>query len=232
VDQTEPDQAQANAHMFPIANAKETPYEQPGTSIDSVRRYTEQEIQEISGDLVKNGRQSWSENPRLYIILRDIGQIKGATQPQLLDNLIRRGLNDFWIPITSESILQDIFKPQVRLRFLQVQDCVCLQPTSLRLGPLNSHGNFAKKEDVPFQRCRSIGRGRVGHVDEVLSLKDREVYARKSIRKLSYFEDVRRNIERFRCELQVLRRIKHRHCVQIVSMFDTVRKLPRGQRGD
>jgi serine/threonine protein kinase len=56
---------------------------------------------------------------------------------------------------------------------------------------------------------------------EVLSLADREVYARKSIRKLSYFEDVRRNIERFRCELQVLRRIKHRHCVQIVSVIET-----------
>jgi hypothetical protein len=220
--------------MFPIANANETPYEQPGTSIHSVRRYTEQEIQEISRDLVKNGRQSWSENPRLYIILRDIGQIKGATQPQLLDNLIRRGLNDFWIPITSESILQDIFKPQVRLRFLQVQDCVCLQPSSLRLGPLNSHGNFATKEDVPFQRCRSIGRGRVGYVDEVLSLTDREIYARKSIRKLSCFDDVRRNIERFRCEIQVLRRIKHRHCVQVVSVIETVRnwKLPCGQRGD
>jgi len=208
--------------MFPIANANETSSNQPGTLSHSVYRYTDQEIQQVSRNLVRNGRQSWSENPRLYIILRDIGQIKGTDELQLLDDLIRNGLNDFWIPITSESILQHILRPEIRVIFLQVQDRVCLQSTSFRVEPPNSHGNFATRDDVPFQSLRSIGQGRVGYVDEVLSLTDREVYARKRIRKVSYFGDLKSDIERFRCELQVLRRIRHRHCVQIVSIIEIV----------
>jgi hypothetical protein len=208
--------------MFPIASENETLSYRPATSNHAIHRYTEQEIQQVSRDLVHHGRQSWSENPRLYIILRDIGQIKGPDQPQPLDDLIKNGLNDFWIPVTSESLLQHILEPEDRVRFLQVQDRVCLQSKSFLLGPQNSHGNFASRDDVPFQRRRWIARGRVGYVDEVLSLTDREVYARKNIRKVDYFGDARRDIERFRCELQVLRRIKHRHCVQIVSIIENV----------
>ena len=202
--------------MFPITRADETLPSQSHPTGHVVDRYTEQEIQEVARDLFRDGKRSWSENPRLYIILRDIGQIKDTSQPQLLDILIKNGLNDFWIPITSETILQQILKLEVCHQFLQVQGRVCLQSTSFRLGPHNYHGNFATKDDVPFERRRSIGRGHIGLVDEVLSLTDRQVYARKSIRKVSYFGDARNDVEKFRRELQALRRIKHRHCVQIV----------------
>lgn len=205
--------------MFLTASANGALPKQSHQTGQSFDRYTEQEIQQVATDLLKHGYHSWSNNPRLYIILRDIGQIKDTSQPQTLDVLLKNGLNDMWIPITTDTTLQRLLKPEIYFQFLQAQNSVCIQSTSFRLRTPGFHGHFATRYDAPFERRRSIGRGRIGRVDEVLSLTDRRVYARKSIRKVSDFGDTRGrdDIERFRCEVRVLRRIQHRHCVRIVS---------------
>jgi hypothetical protein len=204
--------------MFQIASAGGALPKQSRQAGQIDDRYTEQEIQQVALDLLRDGHHSWSDNPRLYIILRDIGQIKDTSQPQPLDVLLRNGLNDMWIPLTSDTTLRQLLKPEICFQFLRAQDRVCLHSKCFRLGPRDSHGHFATRHDAPFERRRSIGRGRIGRVDEVLSLSDRRVYARKTIRKASDFGDNRGrdDIESFRCEVQVLRRIKHQHCVQMV----------------
>ena len=204
--------------MFQIASADGALPKQSHQAGQIDDRYTEQEIQQVALDLLRDGHRSWSDNPRLYIILRDIGQIKDTSQPQPLDVLLRNGLNDLWIPLTSDTTLRQLLKPEICFQFLRAQDRVCLPSKCFRLGSRDSHGHFATRHDAPFECRRSIGQGRIGRVDEVLSLSDRRVYARKTIRKASDFGDNRGrdDIESFRCEVQVLRRIKHQHCVQMV----------------
>ena len=204
--------------MFSISSTNGTLPNQSDQTGQNVDRYTEQEIQQIATDLLRDGHRSWSNNPRLYIILRDIGQIKDSSQPQLLDVLLKNGLSDMWIPITSDATLKQFLNPEICCQFLQAQGRVCLHSASSRLGPWVSHRHFATQDGAPFELRRRIGQGHIGLVDEVFSPTDRKLYARKSIRKSSDFGYTRHqgDIERFRSEMQVLRRIKHRHCVQIV----------------
>jgi hypothetical protein len=202
--------------MFPVANETRVSSPRPESAGHDVNSYSEQEIIQVAEQLLKDGKDTWSQNPRLYLILRDIGQIEDTTQPQLLDNLINEGFNDFWIPVASIDILQQILPRDLPSQFFHAQSRVCVQPADFRIGLGNFHGHFIEKDGPPFAYPRWIGKGRVGHVEEVLSLTDGKVYARKSIRKLSHFSRAQDDIQRFRCELQVLRRIKYKHCVKIV----------------
>ena len=206
------------AHMSSISSTNGSFPNQSSQTGQIVDRYTEQEIQQVVTDLLRDGHRSWSNNPRLYIILRDIGQINDSSQPQLLDVLLKNGLNDMWIPIASDATLKRLLKPEICCQFFQAQGRVCLHSASFRLGPWDSHRHFATRDGAPFEPRRQIGQGHIGLVDEVFSPTDGKLYARKSIRKSSDFGHTRcqDDIERFRCEMQVLRRIKHRHCVQIV----------------
>jgi hypothetical protein len=202
--------------MFPVASDSEVPSKRHESASRDLDPYSEQEINQVAEHLLRDRKDTWSQNPRLYIILRDIGQIEETSQPQLLDNLINDGFNDFWIPVASVDILQQILPHSLHSQFVQAQGRVCVEPVDFRLGLGNFHAHFREKNGPPFSCIRRIGRGYKGIVDEVLSLTDGQVYARKSIRKLSDFPQAQNDIRRFRSELQALSRIKYKHCVEIV----------------
>jgi hypothetical protein len=203
--------------MCPVAGEAEVFSTRHDSASRDVDPYSEQEIKQVAAQLLRDGKDTWSQNPRLYIILQDIGQIEDTTQPQLLDKLINDGFNDFWIPVISRDILQQILPRNLHSRFLRAQSRVCVQPVDFRIGLGNFHGHFTQKDGPPFASRRWIGSGHVGDVDEVLSLMDGQVYARKSIRKLSRFSRAQDDVQKFRSEVQVLSRIKYKHCVEIVS---------------
>jgi hypothetical protein len=188
----------------------------PHIADSDVDLYSEQDISDVITDLRNAGLHIWSENPRLYLVFRDIDHIREPGEPQLLDDFIERGINDIWIPITSTYLLQQILPPGLHDIFLLAQRRVCSQSTNIQKQSRNAHRNFATKNEAPFEQRRSIGDGSLGHVDEVRSLQDGRLYARKIIRKSSDFKTARKEIQRFHCELETLRRISHRHCVQIV----------------
>jgi hypothetical protein len=208
--------------MSAVINGGEILQSRVGPTRTEVVPYSEEEINEVARDLFKKGKQTWSENPRLYVILRDIGQV--GCQPQLIDKLIENGVSDLWIPITSEFLLSEILpEEELHSHFLHAQRRVCVQPLDFRLGLGSVHGHFATTKDSPFEVLQSIGTGRVGHVEKVVGLVDGKVYARKRVRKESFYNNARNRIHRFRCELEVLRRIKHRHCVEIVRVLISYR---------
>ena len=180
-------------------------------------RYQESDIQQVASDLRRDGKQSWSENPRLYIILRDIAPLIENDQPQVIDELINDGINDTWLPIFSKSMLKKILPlyPQLHLPFLQAQKSVCTEPSRFRLAYGCPHGHLTRGSP-PFRSIREVGAGRASVVDEVESLTDGKLYARKTISRASNLRLARDDIRRFRCEIQTLIRINHWHCVKIV----------------
>jgi len=200
--------------MYPAISGYGVSSSQVGLASQQGTPYSEEEILKVAETLLKEGEKVLSEVPRLYIILRDIDQT--GKHRQLLDELIKKGVNDLWLPITAEFTLTQILPEHLRIPFLQAQTRVCVLPTNFRLGLGSAHGHFPTTAISPFQRLQSIGEGRVGYVEKVLSLVDGCVYARKSIRKLSNYSHARDNVQMFRSELQALRRIKHKHCVEIV----------------
>src|SRR6187402_3340139 len=84
-------------------------------------RHTEQFINQIGLDLLEDGREQWSRNPRLYLVLRDMNEL------QLMDELIEAGIDDTWLPIKSESTLDTILPPLLHSRFILAQRRICVR---------------------------------------------------------------------------------------------------------
>ncbi|KAK0102375.1 hypothetical protein ONS95_005997 [Cadophora gregata] len=183
------------------------------------RRYSQDYISLVTTELLQAGQLMWSQSPRLYIILQAIGSLS------LLDKLNEEGVSDLWLPIISESILEFLIPKDIRPQFVQAQRLVCAHPKEFHLGYASSHGHFAPESHPPFQRRRHIGSGSLGDVDEVLSLTDGQIYARKSVRRTSCVSINRSRVQAFQRELHALSRIRHRHCVKIVRAYTTSRVL-------
>jgi hypothetical protein len=182
-------------------------------------QYSEEQILSVARELCRDGKQRWSENPRLYIILRDIDQSLGTSTPELIDKFIDEGINDTWLPIGLSDVILDRLLPRlVRPHFLRAQQSVCVRPSEFQLGNGGAHGHFTSGNSTPFCTRGEIGSGSFGVVDEVLSSTDGQIYARKTIRRSSDFSRATYRMKNFWRELQALSRIRHRHCVRIVRV--------------
>ncbi|PVH89232.1 kinase-like protein [Cadophora sp. DSE1049] len=181
--------------------------------------YNQVHVDLVATELLQAGQLIWSQSPRLYIILQKIGSLS------LFDRFNEEGISDLWLPIISESMLEVLIPNDMRHPFVQAQRLVCGQPVDFHLGYASSHGHFAPESHPPFQSRRHIGYGSLGSVDEVLSLTDGQIYARKSIRRTSCVSINKSRVQAFQRELYALNRIRHRHCVKIVGSYTTSRDL-------
>ncbi|KAI9761626.1 MAG: hypothetical protein M1840_001742 [Geoglossum simile] len=174
--------------------------------------YTDSEILKISS-LLKLSNVSWSKVPRTYIVLRTIGH------SALLDDLIALGLSDHWFPVTSKSLPQ-ILSPTIRADFVRAQDLVLTKSMDLEMGEHGRHQNFSRGEHIPFETKSVLGSGGFGQVDRVISLISYKEYARKRIRRRAMFGNAAAEAtNRFIAEVEILKRLKHRHMVEFVGSY-------------
>jgi hypothetical protein len=89
------------------------------------------------------------------------------------------------------------------------------------------HVHFAQDEPLPFDVIAKLGAGAHAHVDKVVSTVSHREFARKLFwRHRGVDKDA---IKSFLVELQVLKRVQHYHCVELVSrMLYTVVKATNG----
>jgi hypothetical protein len=195
---------------------------------DPERQYNEEEVHRISRGLQKDDKIFWSENPRLYMILKHISAGSGTSWSQVSNPFINMDITDVWLPIPSTTVLDQLFghldQAQVlRLLFVQSQLRVCSKPSDFELGPDSRHGHFSSASltrSLPFVRLYEKGEGHIGRVHEIRSSIDGKVYAIKTIRRLLLydFKTAHSRVRSFRRELHVLKRINHVHCVKLVSL--------------
>ncbi|KAH0552985.1 hypothetical protein GP486_006818 [Trichoglossum hirsutum] len=174
-------------------------------------RYSDLEIQRVSS-LLRYVNPKWSIVPRMYIVLRTIGQL------YLLDAFTAQGITDFWFPFSART-LPDIISSSARSDFLNAQAMVLTKSVDLEKGDQGSHQHFARGEPLPLESQRSLGTGAYSHVDEVRSLVSHNVYARKRIRKDVIFERAWERMESFQMELKVLKRARHHHIVRLIGSY-------------
>ncbi|KAH0558930.1 hypothetical protein GP486_004444 [Trichoglossum hirsutum] len=172
--------------------------------------YTDAEFIQISTYLRNTGRQSWSNVPRLYTVLRLIGQLP------MLDAIVDQGITDIWFPFTSAS-LPDDFPPSARAGFLQSQYVVLSKALRFEKNSDRKHAHFAQGEPLPFEVVGRLGSGAHGYVDKVMSTVSHREYARKLFRRKRGFS--KDGIKSFLMELQVLKRVSHIHCVELVQSY-------------
>lgn len=174
-------------------------------------KYSDQELQDISTILRAMGRQSWSAVPRIYTVLRNIGEL------HLLDDFIDLGVTDIFFPFSATSLPEKL-SPTVRARFVDAQNMVFTVALELEKGPERRHATFGRDDVLPFEVIARLGSGGYGHVDKVISLLSHKEYARKMFRRKKMFSREKEGIKSFKNELNILRRVDHRHCVELVSI--------------
>jgi serine/threonine protein kinase len=133
--------------------------------------------------------------------------------------LHRPWLFDYWFPVLEKS-LPEILPPRIRAAFLAAQSLVMTQSMDLEKGDQGHHCYFRKGETPPFEMKGVLGRGGSGQVDRVLNLISFKEYARKRVLRSTAFRGRRKeDIKQFIAEIEVLKRLKHRHVVEIVGSY-------------
>lgn len=182
---------------------------------NSRTRYTDQEVDEISTILSTQGQHSWSSVPRLYIVLRKIGQL------QALDALIDQDVNDYWFPFEPRSVPRLLNAP-AQQAFLTAQDSILTTAIEMEkdLGASNRHHHFKGRDTIPFDDVEPLGNGAYGEVHKIVSRLSRLEYARKRFKRQR--GSSKTEAQTFMNELRILKKIRHRHCVTLVSMQGTM----------
>lgn len=181
----------------------------PSSNFENRGPYTDNDLQKISSLLESIGRLPWSNVPRIYTVLRTIGHL------ELIDGFIDEGLTDFWFPFSASS-LPGILTPTVKAAFIESQSLVITKALELEKGSERKHAHFDRNDLIPFQVIGRLGEGLHGSVDRVLSVLSHREYARKRFRRSKAFSNQKEDIRTFKTELQVLKRISHLHCIELV----------------
>lgn len=169
--------------------------------------YTDTELSTLSTYLKNNGRGSWSAVPRLYTVLRLIDQL------DMLDHFIELGITDIWLPF-AQSSLPSVLTPTAQGQFIKHQTAVLSKSLLFEKDSNRKHAHFGPDEPVPFQIVGKLGAGLHGQVDKVISVVSSRDYARKRFRRRGGMS--KDAIKSFLIELQVLKKVQHHHCVELV----------------
>jgi serine/threonine protein kinase len=123
------------------------------------------------------------------------------------------GITDILLPFTYHSLPMSL-SPSSRARILERQGVVLSKSLMFEKSMDQRHGHFSASEPLPFQVIAKLGSGIHGQVDKVVSTTSLREFARKSFRRQrGTSKDAVRS---FLVELQVLKRIRHHHCVELV----------------
>lgn len=181
----------------------------------SYTQFTDIQCQHIARLLLESGKVSWSLVPRVYIILRIIGQ------QQLLDAFIDQGINDLWLPLTAPSLPHEL-SLAYHQEFMATQPLVLTRTLDLENGT-KGHAHFTRDNPFPFERKGKLGEGGFGSVDRILSPRNGLEFARKRFRRQRNL--TKTELQSFMNELNILKRLHHFHCVELVSISPNIKRL-------
>lgn len=93
-------------------------------------------------------------------------------------------------------------------------------------GEEGKHCHFRRNEPLPFEVKGILGSGGFGQVDKVLSLISFKEYARKRIpRNKAFGGRGTEDVKQFVAEIEILKRLKHRHVVEFVGSYTDPRYI-------
>ncbi|KAK7962779.1 uncharacterized protein PG986_003604 [Apiospora aurea] len=172
--------------------------------------YSDLDFERISAYLRTQKREDWSIVPRLYTVLTLIDQADA------LDTFILNGMNDMWFPFEMGTLPPSL--PQsAQADFLRIQKVVYEGSKAHQLeSGAKRHAFFGEDDDIPFVCKKILGKGAHGSVDKVTSTISYNEYARKRFPRPKVGKT---NFASFKTELDILKKVRHRHCVSLVSTY-------------
>lgn len=191
-----PDRQKSLADYFAVE-------EEPRTS------YNDAECADIARLLKDTDREAWSQVPRIYTVLRNIGQLQAIT------GFLDLGMNDLWLPFQISQLPKSL-PSFYREKFIQSQSMVLTKAIDLENPNSRKHTHFRQGEPFPFEVVEKLGHGGFASVDKVYSPLSRRTYARKRFRRAK--GSTPKEAQNFMTELQNMKRINHQHCVELVCL--------------
>ena len=170
--------------------------------------FTDAQFERVSTFLQNTGNAPWGHVPRLYTVLRLIDQV------DTMGLFLAQGMNDIWFPFTNAT-LPPAMALSTQVKFLESQAVVLSKGFKLESDPDRRHVNFSGQDALPFDVVGRLGRGAHGSVNKVVSTISYRQYAQKVFRKGRGLR--REDIKSFITELGILKRVQHKHCVELVS---------------
>jgi hypothetical protein len=174
--------------------------------------FSESDIRDISGILRIYETESRSRIPRVYITLRLIGHSSA------IDDFVAAGITDIAFPFSEKTLPEELRDPSVRIKFLAAQCSVLTKALDLEKED-GRHRHLASADDTPFEKIAELGKGAFGYVDKVRSNISYKEYARKLIPRGRTFRKDKAVLREFEREIGTLRKLSHRHVVQIVGSY-------------
>ncbi|KAK6511150.1 hypothetical protein TWF481_000072 [Arthrobotrys musiformis] len=177
-------------------------------------RYLGSDFEVISKLLAKTEWAKFQAAPRIYTLLRHLHLLDD------LDRLIGTGISDISLPLSLEQLPSD-FSAGWKKRFTNTQSIVCDDLTDISWQiDRGKHISLTKSTNF-FKSTSFLGRGGHGEVDKVeyTFLGSCSVYARKRIVRQGMSSNDIPISKTFANEVAIMRRVKHRHCVELVTSY-------------
>jgi serine/threonine protein kinase len=186
-----------------------------GEEQSELKPFGEKDIREISSILERAGKEAWSRMPRIYIILRLIGQLDA------IGSFVHEEISDTWFPFTQRSLPNGLRDHSDRTSFLDKQRLVC-NTKALNLERSDAgHGHFPDASEVPLRKVGELGKGGSGFVDRVVSTITHREYALKLIKRGQTFRRDKEVLRDFEKELSNLKRLsrRHKHIIDLIGSY-------------
>lgn len=190
----------------------------PESGWDTKSQYTDSEFENVASYLRNTGHENWSEVPRIYTVLRLVGQV------ELVDAFLQRGMTDIWFPFSDNTLPKALKQPH-RSQFLQTQEAVFSKALKLERGAglddqrsQRKHAHFSHSEPLPFKVIGNLGSGAHGVVDKVVSILSYKEYARKRFKRPLGSAAKQTEAKSFLNEVKILKTLCHRHCIDLVCL--------------
>ncbi|CAI6302608.1 unnamed protein product [Periconia digitata] len=159
----------------------------------------------------------WSENPRLYTLLRMLGYQIDSSVFHTID------ITDFWLPLAPTILDQLPNSPDITSRdWYGAQRTVLSKPELMNEDKFLSHSNehrYIRTANSHFEEIAKIGVGGSAEVTHVRHKLSGKQFACKRIIRAENVKSQRDQLIEFEQELGVLKRISHRHTVMLVGSF-------------
>lgn len=132
--------------------------------------------------------------------------------------IIPTGSTDIWFTFSHDS-LPNALAPTAQSKILEHQHLVMSKMLQFESSSKRKHVHFAHGEPLPYETMARLGVGAHAHVDKVMSTVSHRIYARKLFRRHRGID--KDSLQSFLVELQVLKKVEHYHCVELVSSVFT-----------
>ncbi|KAH6629837.1 hypothetical protein C7974DRAFT_395322 [Boeremia exigua] len=174
----------------------------------------ETDIRNIAQLLVRDSQDAWSRIPRIYSVLRVIGQVEA------ISHFLDEDITDVWFPFSQKSLPTSFHDHPARLSFLDNQHLV-FNAKAVSFERVHAkHSHFRDASEVPLRTTGELGKGGFGSVDRVLSTITHREYARKLIPRGRTFRREKEVLRSFEKELSSLKKLSaHRHIVEFVGSY-------------